>query len=341
MDDIRYMKRALELAELGRGSVSPNPMVGCVIVHDGEVIGEGYHQKYGEAHAEVNAIRSVADPEMLSESTAYVTLEPCAHHGKTPPCVDLLIQHKIKRAVIACRDPFEQVDGKGIEKMEKAGIEVSVGMMESEASELNIRFITSVEKGRPYVILKWAQTADGFIARENYDSKWISNANSRQLVHKWRSEEDAILVGKQTAVFDNPSLTVRDWDGRNPTRILLDSNLELKKDANLYNAEAPTLILNALKDEKEDHIEWIKTEMNNPWSVMKRLQERKIQSVIIEGGSQVLNSFINENCWDEARVFVSKETFGKGIAAPEIDSPIVKEEEIFTDQLITYKNEHG
>ncbi|WP_424963042.1 bifunctional diaminohydroxyphosphoribosylaminopyrimidine deaminase/5-amino-6-(5-phosphoribosylamino)uracil reductase RibD [Ekhidna sp.] len=341
MDDSRYMQRALALAELGRGHVSPNPMVGCVIVHREKIIGEGYHQKYGEAHAEVNAIASVKDHSLLTECTAYVTLEPCAHQGKTPPCADLLIEKKLKRVVVACRDPFDQVDGKGIEKLEKAGIEVTIGVLEKEAQELNKRFFTSIQKERPYVILKWAQTSDRFVARENYDSKWISNPYSRQLVHKWRTEEDAILVGKNTALHDNPSLTAREWSGKNPFRVLLDSNLEVPKNHNLFNEEAPTLILNSIKEEKSGNIEWIKTDMNNPWSVLRRLHERKIQSVIIEGGSQTLNSFINEDCWDEARIFSSETTFGKGIAAPEIKGEVEREETIFADQLTIYRNIHG
>ncbi|WP_425390071.1 bifunctional diaminohydroxyphosphoribosylaminopyrimidine deaminase/5-amino-6-(5-phosphoribosylamino)uracil reductase RibD [Ekhidna sp.] len=341
MNDSRYMQRALELAELGRGSVSPNPMVGCVIVHQVKIIGEGYHKKYGEAHAEVNAIHSVNDHSIFPESTVYVTLEPCAHHGKTPPCADLLIEKKIKRIVVACRDPFDQVDGKGIEKLQKAGLEVELGVLEKESIELNKRFFTSVQKERPYVILKWAQTSDGFVARENYDSKWISNSYSRQLVHKWRTDEDAILVGKNTAIHDNPSLTAREWTGRNPVRVLLDSNLEVPKNANLFKNEAPTLVLNSIKEEKTENIEWLKTDLNNPWSVLRKLYERNIQSVIIEGGSQVLNSFINENCWDEARVFTSETTFGKGIAAPEVEGKVEKEETIFADQLTIYRNNHG
>lgn len=332
------MKRALELAELGRGHVSPNPMVGCVIVHQDKIIGEGYHRKYGEAHAEVNAINDVKDNSLLRESTAFVTLEPCTHKGKTPPCADLLIKKQLKRVVIATRDPFEQVDGKGIDKLKEAGIEVTVGILESDAIQLNQRFFTSINKKRPYVILKWAQTSDGFVARENYDSKWISNTSSRQLVHKWRTEEDAILVGKNTAIHDNPQLTSREWTGRNPIRVLLDSNLEVQRTSNLFNGEAPTLILNSLKEEKQRNIEWIKTEMNNPWSVLRKLQEHKVQSVIIEGGYQVLNSFINENCWDEARIFISEEKFEKGIPAPAIEGKIESEEAIFTDQLITYRN---
>lgn len=316
-------------------------MVGCVIVHKNKIIGEGYHRKYGKAHAEVNAINSVEDQSLLTESIAYVTLEPCAHHGKTPPCADLLIEKKIKRVIVACRDPFDQVDGKGIEKLKAAGVNVEIGMLEDEAVNLNKRFFTSIQKERPYVILKWAQTSDGFVARENYDSKWISNSSSRQLVHKWRTEEDAILVGKNTALHDNPLLTARDWEGRNPIRVLLDSNLEVHSNNNLFNKEAKTLILNSLEEKIEENIQWIKTDLNNPWSVLRKLHERKIQSVIVEGGPQVLNSFINEDCWDEARIFTSNSTFIKGIPAPEIDGKIVSKESIFADQLTIYQNTNG
>ena len=335
------MHRALELAELGRGAVSPNPMVGCVIVHQDKIIGEGYHIKYGEPHAEVNAVNSVEKPDLLSESTVYVTLEPCAHHGKTPPCADLLVSKKVKKVVVACRDPFDQVDGKGIERLEAAGIETEVGILEEEAKRLNIRFFTSVKEKRPYVILKWAQTQDGFLARENYDSKWISNQYSRQLVHKWRAEEDAILVGKNTAIHDNPSLTVREWNGQNPIRVLLDSNLEVNKDSIIFNAEADTIVFNSVKDEKASNIQWIKTDINNPRTILSKLHALKIGSVIIEGGAQVLNSFISENCWDEARVFTSKTNFDNGIEAPIISEEIATTENIFEDQLTTYKNSHG
>lgn len=335
------MRRALELAELGRGHVSPNPMVGCVITHDHKIIGEGFHQKYGNAHAEVNAINAVQDDSLLPKSTVYVTLEPCSHHGKTPPCADLLIEKRVKRVVIACQDPFDKVDGRGIKRMKAAGIEVEVGTLEKEATELNIRFFTAIQKKRPYVILKWAQTADGFIARENYDSKWISNQYSRQLVHQWRAEEDAILVGKNTAIYDNPRLTVREWTGKNPVRILLDSNLEVSTNTSLFDNSAPTLIFNTKKEEKQGHIEWVKANMDSPSGLLKILQKRKIQSVIIEGGSQVLNSFISEKCWDEARVFTSNSTFEKGILAPNIGSLKGHKTSILNDQLSIYHNHHG
>ncbi|MDE0471971.1 MAG: bifunctional diaminohydroxyphosphoribosylaminopyrimidine deaminase/5-amino-6-(5-phosphoribosylamino)uracil reductase RibD [Ekhidna sp.] len=335
------MQRALNLARLGQGSVSPNPMVGCVITHEGKIIGEGFHQKYGEAHAELNAINDVEDQSLLPDSTVYVTLEPCAHHGKTQPCADLLIKKSIKKAVVACRDPFDEVDGKGIEKLKKAGIEVETGLMEKEAAELNKHFFTFHQKKRPYLILKWAQTKDGFIARESGHSKWISNRYSRQLVHKWRTEADAILVGKNTAIHDNPSLTSRYWDGKNPLRILFDRYLQVEGDKNILNSSAKTLIFNLMEEKIEPTNQWIKCDELTPKEVLKMLYKKNIQSVIVEGGYQVLNTFIQENCWDEARVFTSKATFQNGIKCPEINGEVITRESILEDQLIIYKNIHG
>jgi diaminohydroxyphosphoribosylaminopyrimidine deaminase / 5-amino-6-(5-phosphoribosylamino)uracil reductase len=312
-----FMQRALELAELGKGTVSPNPLVGCVIVHNGIVIGEGYHQEYGGPHAEVHAINSVKHSELLSESTAYVTLEPCAHWGKTPPCANFLIEKGVKKVVIAAVDSNPLVGGKGIEILRNAKVEVETGVLESDARWQNRRFFTQIEKNRPYVILKWAQTQDGFVARENYSSKWISNSQSRQLVHKWRAEEDAILVGKNTAKFDDPKLNVRDWVGKNPIRIVLDSNLELPESLHLFDGSIPTKCFNLLKSEKKGNLEFIK--MNPGYSALEILNElnsRKIQSLIVEGGTQVLGQFIQLGLWDEARVFTSKTKFEKGIAAP-------------------------
>lgn len=341
MNDQHYMNRALQLASLGLGSVSPNPMVGCVIVHDDIIIGEGFHQKYGEAHAEVNAINSVRHQELLPNTIAYVTLEPCAHHGKTPPCANLLVSKKIKKVVIATTDPFDKVDGKGIQILQSAGIEVTVGVLEEQAQELNRRFFTFHEKKRPYVILKWAQTSDGFIARENYDSKWISNAYSRQLTHKWRTEEDGILVGKNTAIHDNPALTARDWMGPNPTRILLDSNLVVPNTSTIFHEDTKTLIINVLKNEKKETNNWIKVDAINPRTVLSNLYREQIQSVIIEGGSQVLNSFIQENCWDEARIFTSHSSFGKGIKSPPIEGTVKSTESVVDDELTILHNPHG
>lgn len=257
-DPIQFMRRALELAEWGRGYVSPNPLVGCVIVHEDRIIGEGWHREYGGPHAEVNAVNSVENQALLSESTVYVTLEPCAHWGKTPPCANLLVEKKVKKVVIAATDSNPLVGGRGIEILKNAGIEVETGILEKDARWQNRRFFTQIEKQRPYVILKWAQTQDGFVAKENFDSKWISNSHSRQLVHKWRAEEDAILVGKNTAAYDNPRLDVRDWVGKNPIRVVLDSKLELSSELNLFDQSIPTLVFNALKSDNKDNLAWIK-----------------------------------------------------------------------------------
>lgn len=315
--DQLFMQRALELAEWGRGFVSPNPMVGCVIVHQGKIIGEGYHQTYGAAHAEVNAILSVDNQELLKESTAYVTLEPCAHWGKTPPCANLLVEKGLKKVVIAAVDSNPLVGGKGIEILKNAGIKVETGVLEKEARWQNRRFFTQIEKQRPYVILKWAQTLDGFVARENFDSKWISNTQSRQLVHKWRAEEDAILVGKNTALHDNPSLNVRDWIGKDPVRIVLDSNLRLPSDLHLFDGSIPTICYNSIKNEILNNLEFVN--LGHDFSVkamLSDLNHRKIQSLLIEGGSLILQKFIQAEVWDEARVFTSKTTFERGISAP-------------------------
>ncbi|WP_109831726.1 bifunctional diaminohydroxyphosphoribosylaminopyrimidine deaminase/5-amino-6-(5-phosphoribosylamino)uracil reductase RibD [Reichenbachiella versicolor] len=319
-EDIAFMDRAFQLALKGTGNVSPNPIVGCVIVHDGKVIGEGWHKKYGEPHAEVNAVNSVEDKSLLSNSTAYVTLEPCAHFGKTPPCADLLVSHRLKKVVIANRDPFELVDGTGIYKLEKGGVEVVVGVGQEKGLEINKRFFTYHQKKRPYIILKWAQTADGFIARENYDSKWISNEYSRKLAHKWRAEEDSILVGTNTALYDNPSLSVRDWRGNHPIRLVIDKSLKLDKSLNLFDRSIPTLIYNLSKDDKGQNLEYKKLD-NNKFleSIMGDLYERKIGSVFVEGGAGVLNSFIEAGLWDEARVFKSSNEFQKGILAPRVE----------------------
>lgn len=338
MSEIKFMQRALELARLGIGKVSPNPMVGCVIVHDGKIIGEGYHQKYGKAHAEVNAVNAVINKDLLKESSVYVSLEPCNHFGKTPPCTDLLVERKVKKVIVACSDPFEKVNGKGIEKMKRAGIEVATGMLEKEAVDLNKRFFTFHQKKRPYVILKWAQTEDGYLAGKNGDSRWISNSYSRQLVHKWRTEEDAILVGKNTALNDNPSLTVRDWHGENPVRILLDSNLEIPASYHLFNKDAKTLILNKRRDDNQGSNYWVKISSLNARVVLKVLYQHNIQSIIVEGGAQVLNSFIQENCWDEARIFYAKTTFGDGISAPDLTGDMIANKMIQNDQLSIYQN---
>ncbi len=334
MTDLHYMQRALELAELGRGNVSPNPMVGCVLVKDDRIIGEGYHQKYGEAHAEVNAVNSVLDQNSIIGSTAYVTLEPCAHFGKTPPCANLLVEKKVGKVVIAATDSNPLVGGKGIQILKDAGIEVETGVLEKEARWQNRRFFSQIEKNRPYVILKWAQTQDGFVARNDFSSKWISNSSSRQLVHKWRAEEDAILVGKNTAKYDDPALNVRDWVGKNPVRLVIDSKLELPQDLKLFDQAVPTICYNTIKSEEKGNLEFVKFKSGfSIQQILDDLQKRKIQSLIVEGGTYLLQKFLESELWDEARVFTSQNKFGEGIAAPSITKPASEILSIQEDRL--------
>lgn len=320
----KYMQRCIELAKLGAGSVSPNPMVGAVIVHEGRIIGEGYHQKYGQAHAEVNAINQVLAhfdnaAELLKNATIYVSLEPCAHYGKTPPCADLIIKHHIPKVVVGCRDPFEQVNGKGIEKLTEAGIEVISGILETECRWLNRRFFTRVQKQRPYIILKWAQTNDGLFAPADKSQFWITGQESRRLVHKWRSEEDAILVGKNTVAIDNPQLNTRYWPGKAPKRVVIDRRLELSNKLNIYDQSVETLIFNEVKTDIEGKIKYIALEDFErfvPQYILFQLYLQDIQSVIIEGGVHTLNTFIEAGLWDEARIFTGKAALVQGIKAP-------------------------
>ena len=337
--DELFMLRALELAALGRGHVSPNPMVGCVIVKDGLVIGEGWHEKYGGPHAEVNAINSIEDKSLLEGATLYVNLEPCSHYGKTPPCADLILKHPIKRVVICNIDPNPLVSGEGIEKLIAGGKEVEVGILEQEGSELNKRFFAFIEKKRPYILLKWAETSDGFIARENYDSKWISGELSRKLVHKWRTEEDAIMVGTNTALYDNPHLNVRDWSGRNPTRILIDKELQVPEGAHLFDGTQTTICYNFKRQEVKNMVEFVKLDPVEDLMkhIMEDMYERKIQSVIIEGGAGLLNSFIKQGLWDEARIFRSKQEFGTGVEAPYLRGKLLSTDKIGEDEMVVYK----
>lgn len=335
------MKRALELALLGKGHVSPNPLVGCVIVHNNMIVGEGWHKKYGEAHAEVNAVASVQNTSALKESTVYVNLEPCSHTGKTPPCADLLIKHGVKKVVVCNLDPNPLVAGGGIKRLRAAGIEVITGILEKEGRELNKRFFTFMEKKRPYVSLKWAETSDGFIAHENYNSKWISNEYSRQLVHKWRTEEDAVLVGSKTASHDNPELTVRDWSGRNPVRIVLDRFLRLNDKLHLFDGSQKTICYNVLKHEEHPNLSLIRLEEENfIQHVLEDLKKQNIQSLIIEGGTTTLQLFIDSGLWDEAKVFISDKSFGKGIRAPQLHGNLIAQESVFNDTLRIYKHNH-
>lgn len=333
------MQRALELAKNGLGAVSPNPMVGCVIVNNDKIIAEGWHKMFGGAHAEVNAINSVENKKLLQESTVYVTLEPCSYHGKTPACSDLLIRAKIKKVVIASLDPNPKVSGNGIKALENVRIEVESGVLAKESIELNKRFFINQKLKRPYVILKWAQTKDEFIAHLDYDSKWISNDYSRQRVHQWRAEEDAILIGKNTARYDNPLLTVRDWQGTNPLRVVLDRNLELNTDLRLFNGEILTIVYNLKENKKQPGAEFIKLNADDfiP-QVLTNLYKRDIGSLIVEGGSEVHEAFIQLGLWDETRVFRSKKEFGEGIKAPTMIEVVENNEVIDDDELSYYLN---
>ena len=338
--DALFMRRALELAASGRGTVSPNPMVGCVIVYEGCIIGEGWHQKYGEAHAEVHAVNSVKNHALLKESTCYVTLEPCSHHGKTPPCADLLIDKEVKRVVIATSDPNPMVGGRGIEKLKKAGVAVETGILKEEANLLNIRFFTFIKKKRPYVILKWAQTSDGFIARKNYDSKWISNEKSRQLVHQWRAAEDAVMVGTNTARYDDPALNVRDWQGNDPVRVVIDKKLQLNKKLKLFDRSQLTLVYNLQVTNSDDNLSYVQLpEEKFLQCLLDDLYQKGIQSILVEGGAFLLNALLREGMWDEARIFEAREVaFGGGIAAPILKERLVESHSIDTDYLKLYKN---
>jgi diaminohydroxyphosphoribosylaminopyrimidine deaminase/5-amino-6-(5-phosphoribosylamino)uracil reductase len=333
-----FMQRTFELALLGKGNVSPNPLVGSVIVHDGKIIGEGWHKKYGEAHAEVNAVRSVEDKSMLAQSTVYVNLEPCSHTGKTPPCADMLMEHKVKKVVVANLDSNPLVAGNGIKKLRAAGIEVVTGILEKQGRELNKRFFTFIEKQRPYIILKWAETSDGFIARENFDSKWISNEYARQLVHKWRSEEDGILAGARTIAYDNPQLNVRDWSGRDPVRIVLDRFLKLSTKLHVFDKKQRTICYNVMKHEEHTNLSLIRVDEDDfIRNVVTDLYKQKIQSVIVEGGAATLSMFIENDLWDEARIFIAPQKFGKGIPAPRHRGALVEQQTIAGDGLNFYR----
>jgi diaminohydroxyphosphoribosylaminopyrimidine deaminase/5-amino-6-(5-phosphoribosylamino)uracil reductase len=329
-----FMRRVFQLAILGKGKVSPNPLVGCVIVHGEKIIGEGWHMLYGGPHAELNAINSVSEQRLLLESTLYVNLEPCSHFGKTPPCAELLIKHKVRKVVVSNLDSNPLVAGNGIRKLREAGIEVITGILAKEGHELNKRFFTFMERNRPYIILKWAQTADSFIARENYESKWISNDYSRQMVHKWRAEEDAVLVGTRTAAHDNPALNVREWSGRNPVRVVLDRFLKLDERLAVFDRTQATLCYNVLKHEEKPNLSLIRIDDTNfTENIIHDLWKRNIQSVLIEGGATTLNFFLERSLWDEARVFKSPRSFHHGIAAPLTRGRVVRRENVGDDLL--------
>ena len=344
-----YMRRCLELAQLGAGSVSPNPMVGAVFVHQGRVVSEGYHQMFGGPHAEARVVADVqsqygADAaELFKSGTMYVSLEPCAHYGKTPPCAQLLADHHLGSVVVACRDPFSQVNGRGIQLMKDAGIDVVEGVLEQEARWVNRRFITSVGNQRPYIILKWAQTADGYMAPIDGTQRWITGAVAKQLVHRWRSEEDAVLIGTKTALSDHPRLTVREWSGRNPRRVLIDKQLVVPSDSALFDGSAETFVFNALKSDWTDKVKYIALEDMDwylPQKIMYQLYLMDIQSVIVEGGRKTLDLFIESGLWDEARVFTSRKSWNGGIPSPSLQTIVSEEHRVGQDQLAIYYRDH-
>jgi len=343
----KYMYRCLQLALNGKGYVSPNPMVGSVIVHEGRIIGEGYHREYGKAHAEVNAINSVEDKSLLKESTIYVSLEPCSHFGKTPPCSQLIIDHKIPRVVVATADPYHEVSGRGIRMLRNAGIKVTVGILEKEAQELNKEFFTAQLYQRPYIYLKWAQTKDGFIDKRRTEDSLnepspISNDLTQLLVHKMRAETDAIMVATNTAINDNPSLTTRLWSGHNPIRIVLDRNRRIPENNKLFDNKTETILFT---EKAEKSIETDKTiflplsfDAKMIRSLLKELNKRKINSLLIEGGAKLLRSFIEEGAWDEARIEIADKLFFQGTKAPVMDGILIKDYKIGSSQSLHLKN---
>ncbi|KUJ61593.1 riboflavin biosynthesis protein RibD [Flavobacteriaceae bacterium CRH] len=342
----KYIKRCIELAKNGFGTTYPNPMVGSVIVYEDKIIGEGWHKKAGEPHAEVNAIRSVKDKSLLKKATIYVSLEPCSHFGKTPPCCDLIIANEIPNVVVGTVDPNEKVAGNGIKKLIAAGANVTVGFLEKECNELNKRFFTFHQKKRPYIILKWAESLDGFLAPEkdtNQQRKpvWITNTYSRQLVHKWRSEEQAILVGTQTVIDDNPKLNVRDWSGNNPVRVVLDQNNRISKESFIFDDSVKTIVFTKSEisfSAENTTFEVIDFNQNIIPQILAILHQNQIQSIIIEGGLQTLQSFIDQNIWDEARIFTGKSTFENGTKAPILQKKNALKTIIQNDELINVRN---
>ncbi len=341
-----FMQRCLDLAHNGLGRVAPNPLVGAVLVHDGMIIGEGFHTEYGHPHAEVNAIRDAEKkhPNIPENSTLYVNLEPCNHHGKTPPCADLIINKGIKKVVIGCKDSSDKVSGKGIEKLLQNGCEVVVGILEKECRELNKTFYTFHEKHRPFIVLKCAQSLDGYIGSGHIihpeKREWISNEYSRMLTHKWRSEIQAIMVGTNTAFHDNPALSVRDWSGANPIRITLDKDLRLPQHLLLFDQTIATLIFTEKKSAVVENLEFIKIDFGKSVlkQVLNELFKRNIESLMIEGGARVLNSFIQENEWDEARIFIGNKMLGNGVKAPEIHGNFDSSTSIESDILLIKRN---
>nr|WP_041802179.1 bifunctional diaminohydroxyphosphoribosylaminopyrimidine deaminase/5-amino-6-(5-phosphoribosylamino)uracil reductase RibD [Allomuricauda ruestringensis] len=345
----KYILRCIELAKKGLGTTAPNPMVGCVIVHNKKIIGEGFTDPYGSPHAEVNAINSVKDKSLLKESLLYVTLEPCSHYGKTPPCADLIAKHQLKEVFIGLQDPHDKVAGKGIKKLEDAGCKVTIGVLEDECRKHHKRFLTFQEKKRPYIILKWAESDDGFLApdaslrKESPEPFWITNAHSKQLVHQWRSQEQAILVGTRTVLEDNPKLTTRNWAGKDPIRVVLDKNLRIDSSFHILDTSVQTIVLTEVRDESLyiKGMDYAVLDFSKPLAaqICDVLHQHNITSVIIEGGAKTLQTFMDENLWDEARVFKGAICFKSGLPAPKLLGILLHQNKILTDTLTVYSND--
>ena len=321
--DKEMMRRAITLAQKGQGYVAPNPMVGCVVVRDGKVIGEGYHAHFGEGHAEVNAINAVEDHSLLSSASLYVTLEPCSHFGKTPPCADLIIRMGIPRVIIGSRDPFESVNGSGAARLRASGIEVIEGVEEEACREMNRRFLCYQEKARPYIVLKWAQTMDGYMDIERNAGergvRWITGPQTKTFVHQLRAQEAAVMVGRNTIINDNPQLTVREVAGKSPIRIVLSTEPEFPNDTWVLDGEAPTLVLNNQRDQTDSKTRFIKCrDVHDLTEVLAKLHHERVLSVLVEGGAQLLNSFLAAGLWDEAIVITGSTIWGAGLASPEM-----------------------
>ena len=334
------MHRCLQLARLGAGRVAPNPMVGAVLVHEDRILSEGFHERYGEAHAEVNCLNRVSDSdkELISRSTLYVSLEPCSHVGKTPPCADLIIARQIPRVVIGTADSYHEVDGRGIARLKHAGIEVVVGVLEKECIRLNKRFFTFHRKKRPYVILKWAQSSDGLIASEQDARVHISHETTNRLVHQWRSEEASIMIGTRTAMKDDPELTNRLWSGKDPVRMVIDRDLSLPESLHIFDGRVRTLLFNEKKTGEKNGVHYIRISEDGDQlkQIMTVLFDLDLQSVLVEGGSELLQSFIRAGLWDEARVITNtRMKIGKGISAPQLPRSVMREEPVLLEDQIT------
>ena len=342
MNHEQYMQRCLQLAKLGAGIVAPNPMVGALIVLDGKIIGEGWHQEFGKAHAEVNAINDVKDQTVLSQSTLYVNLEPCSHHGKTPPCVDLILAHKIPKVIIGITDPFAKVNGEGIKKLRANNVEVITPVLENQCAELNKRFFTVHQRKRPYIILKWAQSKDGFIGKKD-KRILISNKLSQIRVHRWRSEEHAIMVGTKTALIDNPELTVREYFGRSQIRIVVDKNLRLPPHLHLFDNSQLTFVFTSKEKANSEKIKYLTLEENNfsVKAMMTELHTQNIQSVLVEGGTQLIQSFFDTGCWDEARVITGNIFLNDGVSAPILAASSLSKKKSGDDLIQYFKNKNA